>query len=81
MSQALRNSLSNLWVYLSASVLVSVVLWVVLGQILFGDGIVSSTIQGAVCGLAVGLIMYYSQQGGRRVAQTPCFQCVSPVVT
>jgi hypothetical protein len=63
MSHALRRSLSNLWVYLSVSVFISVVLWVVIGMVLSGDGVVSSTIQGAACGLAVGVIMYHSQYG------------------
>jgi hypothetical protein len=44
-------------------VFISVVLWVVIGMVLSGDGVVSSAIQGAACGLAVGVIMYHSQYG------------------
>jgi hypothetical protein len=65
MSHALHRSLSNLWVYLSVSVFISVVLWVVIEMVLTGDGIVSSTVQGAACGLAVGVIMYYSRYGDK----------------
>jgi hypothetical protein len=63
MSHTLRCSLSNLWVYLSVSVSISVVLWVLIGMVLSGYGVVSSAIQGAACGLAVGAIMYHSQYG------------------